>query len=220
MRVAFERRGRAIQTVTVDFEKLPAEAATGYAGLLRTPALPAGPVRVSLARIDAALLRGRFGRDSYTLLSDIVGPLADRRAEASRESTAGERLWAQATSHPALERHARLGTWLGQERSAGRACLPWRPYDEVLTSSTSWTLPPPAYPAESGREMVTRLRRTRAHGCRGMRTRRRVWWRGHPVSVLMSGGLEEEGVLRRHRRASLLLGSAKLCEHERSWRAS
>jgi uncharacterized protein (TIGR02679 family) len=119
-----ESAGR--QSVTVDFDALPAEAADRYADLLGLRVRPAGRTRVNLTRIDAALRAIPGGMPVIALLEALDGPLQNRRDRRADLRTARANVWAAARQHPALAKHQALAGWLADEQ-AQSARLPADP---------------------------------------------------------------------------------------------
>jgi uncharacterized protein (TIGR02679 family) len=117
---AYEQRGQQVTTVTIAFDQLPPQAATGYASVLRQRSQPTGTVRASVSKLDTVLTASALGRTSRELLEELYGPLRDRSQVRAQAQAQNDQLWTAALSHPALQRHPGLAGWLEAERSGGK----------------------------------------------------------------------------------------------------
>lgn len=117
---AYEQRGQQVTTVTIAFDQLPPQAATGYASVLRQRSQPTGTVRASVSKLDTVLTASALGRSSRELLEELYGPLRDRSQARAQAQAQTDQLWTAALSHPALQRQPGLAGWLEAERSGGK----------------------------------------------------------------------------------------------------
>jgi uncharacterized protein (TIGR02679 family) len=114
------------QSVTVDFDSLPPEAADRYADLLGLRARPSGRTRVNITRVDTALRASPNGMPLVTLLEALDGPLQNRREQRAVTRIARANVWVAARAHPALAKHPVLEAWVDEEQ-AQAARLPADP---------------------------------------------------------------------------------------------
>ncbi len=114
-RERLEEAGEAARSVTLA-ELEPAER-KALAGLAGWEAIPAGPVRVDLGRLDAALRESAAGASLRDVLAAVGGPLRDRRAERRAAREERERLWSEALA--AAAGRPELVAWLEGLRASG-----------------------------------------------------------------------------------------------------
>ncbi|HTJ67416.1 MAG TPA: TIGR02679 family protein [Actinospica sp.] len=120
VRATLEARPNAA-AITLDADAMSQSERETLRWLLRLPALPHGSIRVSLRRLDQALIeRTDAARDTRTLLTALDGPLADLPEQRRREAAERDQVWARAAAHPTAARSAPLQQWLDQESAAGR----------------------------------------------------------------------------------------------------
>ena len=93
LRERLERTGHAVRgTITVPVGD---DGADRLAGLLGRP-VPAGPARVQLADLDAALRSSAAGRGLAAVVAELTGgPLRDRPAERDATRAGREQVWAE-----------------------------------------------------------------------------------------------------------------------------
>ena len=94
LRERLERTGHAVRgTITVPVGD---DGADRLAGLLGRPVPAAGPARVRLAELDAALRSSAAGRGLAAVVAELTGgPLRDRPAERDATRAGREQLWAE-----------------------------------------------------------------------------------------------------------------------------
>jgi uncharacterized protein (TIGR02679 family) len=110
-----EEAGAAARSVTLA-ELEPAER-KALAELAGWEAIPAGPVRVDLGRLDAALRESAAGASLRDVLAAVGGPLRDRHAERRAAREGRERLWSEARA--AAAGRPELVAWLEGLRASG-----------------------------------------------------------------------------------------------------
>jgi len=78
------------------------------------------PARVSLAKLETALLQSRLEiRLQYAIESILGVHLRDLRRERELSSQQWDAIWADVEGHPAVTAHAKLSRWLGRIRRSG-----------------------------------------------------------------------------------------------------
>ncbi|EQD56440.1 hypothetical protein B1A_11536, partial [mine drainage metagenome] len=94
-------------------KELVPEEADAIAGLLGVRRPVAGaPLRIPLTTLDRALRTSSVGRGLFEVLSELDGPLVDRRAVLAATDAERERQWSDLTAHPAIVSNDRLADWL------------------------------------------------------------------------------------------------------------
>lgn len=96
-----------------------ADAVAGLMGVRRPP--PGASMRVSLRALDSALRSSSVGLGLADVLSQIGGPLVDRRAGKALTDAERARRWQALATHPALGADARLEAWFDHVRTTGLA---------------------------------------------------------------------------------------------------
>ena len=81
--------------------------------------VPGQRVRISLAKLDAALRSSAVGVGLIDAVVMLGGPLADRRAARSAAAAACEEMWSRAAQHPAVSGRPALTAWLHELRALG-----------------------------------------------------------------------------------------------------
>jgi uncharacterized protein (TIGR02679 family) len=116
-RARFEEGGEAARSVTL--AELGEDERRALAGLAGWDTVPAGPVRVDLARLDRALRDSAAGASLREVLHVLGGPLRDRRAERRGRREALERMWRAA--HQAVDEEERpdLRRWIDGLKASG-----------------------------------------------------------------------------------------------------
>ncbi len=89
------------------------------AGLLGWPQVPAGPWKLSLSDLDAAIAGSAAGVSLLDALTILGGPLGDRRAERAQAGAVVEARWAEARQRLDLAGRADLLPWLDGLRTSG-----------------------------------------------------------------------------------------------------
>jgi uncharacterized protein (TIGR02679 family) len=90
---------------------------TALADLLGWGSLPAGPVRVDLEVLDAALVESAAGAGLAEVLEALGGPLRDLRADRNQALAAEDRTWAEAAAR--IAGRPELSAWLAELRATG-----------------------------------------------------------------------------------------------------
>jgi uncharacterized protein (TIGR02679 family) len=110
--------------IRIDLNRLPEAQVAAMADFLGWITHRTGTATVDLGRLDRLLHGSGLAAGLATVLTAAGGPLRDtageRRANRAAQQSAGERVWADAAGHPALQRHPQLAGWLADERSSGR----------------------------------------------------------------------------------------------------
>jgi uncharacterized protein (TIGR02679 family) len=104
---------------TVSVAELDASERRALAGLLGAEMVPGGPVRIDLARLDAALRESAAGVPLRAVLEALGGPLRDRRAGREAERLSRDEAWAAARARLEAAGRAELLGWLDGLRRAG-----------------------------------------------------------------------------------------------------
>ena len=81
--------------------------------------VPGQRVRISLAKLDAALRSSAVGVGLIDAVVTLGGPLADRRAARASAAAACEQMWSRAAQHPAVTGSPALSAWLHELRALG-----------------------------------------------------------------------------------------------------
>jgi uncharacterized protein (TIGR02679 family) len=117
-----EANGLSLDGSSLTLKGLAGEEADAIAGLLglRRPAAGAA-LRVSLGTLDRSLRTSSVGVGLLDVLSELGGPLVDRRARRAVGEADRAQRWADLASHPALSENARLSGWLDHIRGSGLA---------------------------------------------------------------------------------------------------
>ncbi|MBS2028781.1 MAG: TIGR02679 family protein [Deltaproteobacteria bacterium] len=119
VRDALEARG-VDRARTLTLNELSAAQRRVLADLCGWPEVPSGPrVKLSLAKLDAALRDSAVGVGLVDAVTAMFGPLADRRAERAKTLAARETIWA--TARQRIEMRPALLAWLEDLRAHGRA---------------------------------------------------------------------------------------------------
>ncbi len=116
-RARIEEGGEAARSVTLgDLDEGERRALASLAGW---PTVPAGPVRVDLARLDQALKDSAAGASLREVLHALGGPLRNRRAERRGRREALELMWSAARELAAEEERPDLRRWIDALRASG-----------------------------------------------------------------------------------------------------
>jgi uncharacterized protein (TIGR02679 family) len=89
------------------------------ADLLGWDALPEGPGRLDLVRLDATLRESAAGASLQDVLEALGGPLRDRRSERRAERDGRERMWSDARTRVLAAGRPELADWIEGLRSSG-----------------------------------------------------------------------------------------------------
>jgi uncharacterized protein (TIGR02679 family) len=93
--------------------------AAAIAELLGAARQARGTQRVSLEKLDRALLASRYRVSLREVLEILSGPLRDRSAERAAVEQERASVWLEAREHPAVTRHPQLAGWLADLRRSG-----------------------------------------------------------------------------------------------------
>jgi uncharacterized protein (TIGR02679 family) len=110
VRRRLEETGGAARTVTLPDASAGTRAAV--ADLMGWSAVPAGGVRVELARLDSALRESALALDLRTAVELLSGPLRNLKEERRERHVERERLWAEARAAIAAAGRSELDPWL------------------------------------------------------------------------------------------------------------
>lgn len=102
--------GRAVSTIQVEMPTLDQRHAV--ADLLGLPLRPPSPYRVSIAKLDRILLDA-VGRDTRSVVGEVIGPLDDVAARRAEGRVAREELWSWVRTHPVVAAQPALQDWVG-----------------------------------------------------------------------------------------------------------
>lgn len=121
VRTRLERTGLVISNrpVRVDVASGPARA--DIAGLVGTSPAGSGPLSIRLDHLDKVLRHNAAQCGLIELLTELGGPLADRRANRRAATEAADRTWSNLAAHPVVERLPALTEWLDELRRSGLA---------------------------------------------------------------------------------------------------
>ncbi len=98
---------------------LDAAERQAIADLMGWKTLPEASVRLSIPRLEEALLASAAAAGLREVLEALGGPLVDRRGIESSAEAARDRLWADALSRPEVASRAELVEWLTELRALG-----------------------------------------------------------------------------------------------------
>lgn len=116
-RARIEEGGEAAKSITLgDLGEGERHALASLAGW---DTVPAGPVRVDLARLDQALRDSAAGSSLRQVLDALGGPLRNRREERRGRREALERMWSAAREAVAGEERPDLRRWIDALRASG-----------------------------------------------------------------------------------------------------
>jgi len=121
IRRRLETNGGAITASPLRIDDATPAERDAIAGLLGTPRVAAGPIRVRVDHLDRALRSSAAGMGLVDVLTTLSGPLRDRRAERADNQAEKDGYWASARRHPLLNRWIEVGDWLDQARRSGVA---------------------------------------------------------------------------------------------------
>lgn len=121
VRRRLERNGVEVNARPVSVEVPPGPAREAIAGLLGTSPAGTRPIQVRLDHLDTTLRRNATGCGLIELLTELGGPVEDRRATRAAAADAVESLWQDLAAHPAVERRPALEAWLVELRRSGTA---------------------------------------------------------------------------------------------------
>ena len=116
-----EARGLSLGGTPLTLKGLTDEEADAIAGLLGVRRPTAGTLRVSLATLDRTLRSSAVGLGLLDVLSELGGPLVDRRALKGEHQAHRARQWADLAAHPSVQGDPGLGAWLEHVRTTGLA---------------------------------------------------------------------------------------------------
>jgi uncharacterized protein (TIGR02679 family) len=116
-----EANGHSLEGTPLVLRNLTPEASDAIAGLLGVRRPANGTLRVALSDLDRTLRSSIIGRGLFEVLSDVGGPLVDRRALDARRSAALSRQWGELAAHPAVAADPRVKEWLDHVRVVGLA---------------------------------------------------------------------------------------------------
>ena len=116
-----EARGLSLGGTPLTLKGLTDEEADAIAGLLGVRRPTAGTLRVSLATLDRTLRSSAVGLGLLDVLSELGGPLVDRRALKGEHQAHRARQWADLAAHPSVRGDPGLGAWLEHVRTTGLA---------------------------------------------------------------------------------------------------
>ncbi|MBW3642357.1 MAG: TIGR02679 family protein [Actinobacteria bacterium] len=116
-----EANGLSLDGSCLILRDLAPEEADAIAGLLGVRRPSGGTIRVSLRAVDGALRSSSVGRGLPEVLSELGGPLVDRRAGRALDEIQRREQWAALAAHAAVGADGRLAGWLEQLRSTGLA---------------------------------------------------------------------------------------------------
>lgn len=102
--------GRPVSAIQVDMPTLDQRHAV--ADLLGLSLRPPSPYRVRMATLDAILVDA-VGRDTRSVVSEILGPLDDEAAHRAADRAARDALWAWVRAHPVVAAQPALHEWVG-----------------------------------------------------------------------------------------------------------
>lgn len=115
-----EANGLSLDGTPLTLKGLTGEESDAVAGLLGVRRPTTGsPVRVSLVALDRALRGSSVGRGLLDVLTELGGPLVDRRAAQMMNTAVRAEDWATLGAHPAVGLDDRLTGWLEQVRKTG-----------------------------------------------------------------------------------------------------
>lgn len=115
-----ETNGLSLEGTPLTLKALTVEESDAVAGLLGVRRRsPGSTVRVPLAVLDRALRASSVGRGLLDVLTDLGGPLVDRRAAQAWTSAERAEAWAVLATHRAVDLDDRLSRWLEQVRRTG-----------------------------------------------------------------------------------------------------
>lgn len=119
VRVALEQRPDAV-SVTLPAADLSDEEKATIRWLLKLPAAPEHDLRISLARLDKALVDRTDARmPTRALLAVLDGELADLPQQRRQASQAHDEVWIRAADHDAVAEEPILRKWLEDEQRRG-----------------------------------------------------------------------------------------------------
>jgi uncharacterized protein (TIGR02679 family) len=108
--------GRAVSRVKIG--PLDLGQRTALADLLGLAKLPAEYATVSLQQVDEVLIDS-VGAGVHEVVSQKIGPVADRAADRARAATERAGLWDWLASHPVVQAQPVLATWAHEARRSG-----------------------------------------------------------------------------------------------------
>ena len=108
-----ELNGRSLDGSPLVLKGLSGLEADAIAGLLgvRRPA-PGSPLRIPLPTLDETLRTSSVGRGLAEVLTDLGGPIVDRRAAKAAVAASRAEQWTDLGGHPAVIADPRLAGWL------------------------------------------------------------------------------------------------------------
>lgn len=121
VRRRLETNGGAITSSPLRINDATPAERDAIAGLLGTPRVTAGPIKLRVDHLDRALRSSAAGMGLVDALAAISGPLRDRRAERASTQAEKDAHWASARRHPVTVRWTEVRDWLDQARLSGVA---------------------------------------------------------------------------------------------------
>lgn len=116
-----ERNGVSLEGTPIKVDALSPAEREAACGLLGRSPTGNDAIRIHLTELDGVLRRGAANCGLVELLTEMGGPVRDRRAERQSDAATRADVWAAVNAHPLLEVQLDLRSWVADIRRAGTA---------------------------------------------------------------------------------------------------